>query len=57
MDEDAAEKLAELHEKQSQRSEEGTNRKNWTVQGISTEASSIGPRDDILSSDFTANKP
>lgn len=53
----AAEKLAEFHEKQSQRSEKGQIYKIWTLQGVGTEAIPTVPREDVLPFGFAASKP
>lgn len=57
MDEKVAEELAEFQEKQRQRSEEGKIHKVWTLQGVGTESSPIGPKDNVLPFCFTASKP
>lgn len=57
MDKEAAEELAEFHEKQLQRIEEVISQKVWAQQGVGTKASPIGPKDDVLPLSFTASKP
>lgn len=57
MDDEVAEELAEIHEKQRQQTEDSKNTKIWTRKGISKEASPIGPLDYVLPFGFAAAKP
>lgn len=57
MEEKAAGKLAQLYKKHRHRDKERKNTNIWIHQGIVTEDSPIGSRDDVLPFGFTVSKP
>lgn len=55
MEEGATEEIAEFHGNKLQRSDEEINRKVSTLQGVGTESSLIGPKDDVIPFSFNTS--